>query len=136
MILKLKKEEIKNLITKYYQEFENRHVFVKISNKKQCVGYHEILSCLTIFTIIEDVEIMGIKSQIKECINEEQLKTIFASLIDQENFVLESLTLNNGLNERVVGYYMSEHIESTPYFNGITLNFKSKDKNLSRVRGV
>ena len=64
--------------------------------------------------------------EVKETITEDQLNTMLRALFDLYEFDLTSLSLDDGLSSKWVGYGMNEHEEKTAFFKGITVNVKKK----------
>ena len=128
------KEETSKLIQEYYKRLEDRTVSVSISAKKDCVGLYETEGCVTTITVTEKMVIGGMQKDVKETIDEDQLRTILKALFELYGFKLENVTLNDGINSRWEGYGMGEQEIKTAYFKGITLNVKKiKNQSLSKV---
>ena len=120
------KEETLKLIEEYYSRLEDRQVKVSASAKKGYTGWREEEGCVTTITISEKIDRVGMDKEVKETITEDQLNTILRALFELYDFDLTSLTLDDGLSSRWVGYGMNEHEEKTAYFKGITVSVKKK----------
>lgn len=130
MEIEFTKEETIKLIEEYYKKLEGRNVKITINAKKGYTGWYDNEACITTITVAEPIEIMGMRKEVKEIINEEQLKVILKALFDLYEFNLSNIVLNDGLNSRYEGYGMSEQVVKSAYFKGITVHVQKK-KNVS-----
>lgn len=126
------KEDVKILIEKYYQETESRNVEVEIITKKELTGLYETTTCVNTIKIKERTTLLGRPTTIEQTINKDDIKNIFSEILKDTDFTLESLEYNEGIRQECVGYYMNEHMEYRPYFDGITL--KVSKNNLLKKR--
>ena len=120
------KEDTLKLIEEYYSRLEGRQVKASASAKKGYTGWHDEEACVTTIAISEKMEFVGMSKEVKETITEDQLNTMLKALFDLYEFDLTSLSLDDGLSSKWVGYGMSEHEEKTAFFKGITVNVKKK----------
>ena len=135
MEIEFTKEETIKLIEEYYKKLEDRTVKASISAKKGYTGWRDEEGCVTIITVAEPIEIMGMKKDVKQTITEEELNTMLKALFDLYEFQLTKITLNDGLNSRWEGYGMGEHEVTSAYFKGITINV-TKKKNVSLAKKI
>ncbi len=120
------KEETLKLIEEYYKKLEGRDVKASVSSKKECVGFYEQDTCVTTFTISEEMEIAGMKKKVKQKISNDELNTLLKALFNLYDFELTDIVINDGINTEWEGYGMCEHQVKTPYFKGITIDVKKK----------
>lgn len=129
MEINFKRSEVCELIKKYYQEKEGADVTVRISASREPVGIYETITCVTRVVVTKKTTILGITSEVKENLTEEEVTGIFNELLKDTEYEITSLSYDAGLHQETVGYYMSEHTEYRAYFNGITLYVKTRDEN-------
>lgn len=118
------KNDLKDLIKKYYLEMEGRDVKVSITSKSELVGFYGTNTCVTTIKVKESVTILGKTTTTEKVISKDELFNMFNIMLENEGYILSDLEYNSGIREECVGYYMNEHIESKPYFNGIILNVR------------
>lgn len=126
------KEEIVKLLVEYYRRLEGRTVKVKISVKKDLVGFYESEECVTTFAIVEELDVAGIHKEVETVLSTDELKTNLGALFNLYEFDLVSLSLESGLTSTCEGFGMSEHVVKKPYFNGVTVEIK-KSKNQTKA---
>ena len=136
METKFNKQETIKLIEEYYSRLEGRKVKASISAKKTTFGYHEDLGCQTTVTVSEEMEIAGIKKEVKINLTKEELKQNLKALFALYDFDLKGIDYDDGLSSRSEGYGMCEQTVSSAYFNGITVRLeKTKNVNLGKRIG-
>ena len=126
------KEEIVKLLEEYYRRLEGRMVKVKISVKKDLVGFYESEECVTTFAIVEELDVAGIHKEVETVLSIDELKTNLGALFNLYEFDLVSLSLESGLTSTCEGFGMGEHVVKKPYFNGVTVEIK-KSKNQTKA---
>lgn len=68
-----------------------------------------------------------------EDITKERLKEILNILLESEGYHIANMKYKECICSELIGYGMSEHLENTAYFDGVTLEI-SKIKNRTRAR--
>lgn len=132
MEIKFKKKELCDLIEKYYREIKNTDAKVSISTKREPTGRFEIMSTVTRVEVTKKVNVLGIEKSTKEQISEEVIVGILNELLKTSEYLVLSLSYDAGVTPVSVGYYMDEHTEYRPYFNGVTLYVREREKSNSR----
>ena len=120
------KTETLALIEQYYEKLEGRTVKANILARRETVGLYETESCVTSIYITEQIDVLGVKKQVKEQLGDGQLKELLKALFAEYDFDLTRVVLNDGLDSRWEGYGMAEHEVKSAYFRGITVNVKRK----------
>ena len=120
------KEETLKLIEEYYSRLEERTVKASATAKRGYTGWQDEEACVTTITIVESIDIVGMQKEVKETITEDQLTTLLRALFDLYEFNLTSITLDDGLSSRWVGYGYNEHEVKSAYFKGIKVNVNKK----------
>lgn len=134
MKAKFTKEELKEILKRYYNELEGREVKIKINSKRECVGLYENYGCVTTIKAISELNIGGIKKEIEETISNKRLNEIITAVFDKDGYTVKNVELDDGLNSRWEGYGMMEHQVQTVYCKGIEVIFEQKqDYTLKRV---
>ena len=114
-------EDIDRAIIDYFGENKNYRVSVKeeltINGNEPKIKFY----------LIEHIEYDGIKKDIKTLLTEGDLKNAFKNYLRDLNYNLESFKYIGGIHR--VGYYFDE---DTPYFEGVELLVKEKDKVLQK----
>ena len=124
-IISLDKERTIELIKAYYKKLEFTDVDVDITPNKS-YDFYDKETCLTDITITRNIKVAGVVASSKETLLPHELMYILNALFDEEGIVIEELNLDDGLKCECVGYGYAEHVEKTPYFNGIRLKVREK----------
>lgn len=133
MELNFSKEELQELIKKYYLESEGRNIDVSFEVNLDDGNYFRDLACVTTIKISEEVLILGKSKVVTQLITKRDISDIIGNLLENEGYHLDRLDYLDGINREYRGYGMNEYQEKTPYFNGVKLTV-SKVKTLERGR--
>ena len=120
-----KKETIR-LLEEYYEKLEGRKVKVTISAKVTTVGIYESKGCRTTITGSEEMDVAGIKKQVKFPISEEDLSHNLTAILGENGFDVQSVSLDDGISSHIEGFYMGEHTVDRAYCNGVTVRLEKK----------
>jgi len=124
MEIKYSKNDLKDLIKKYYLEMKGQDVEVNITSKSELVGFYGTNTCVTNISIKEIVTLLNKKVTIEETISKDDLYNMFSVMLESEGYSLSDLEYDSGIKEKCVGCYMNEHMENKPYFNGVILSVR------------
>lgn len=124
MEIKYSKNDLKDLIKKYYLEMEGQDVEVSITSKNELVGFYGTNTCVTTIKVKESVTILGKTTITEVVISKDDLYNMFSVMLESEGYSLSDLEYDSGIKEKCVGCYMNEHMESKPYFNGVILSVR------------
>lgn len=131
MNVKLSKEKVRNLINQYYRDTYEAKGKTSIKIYKGDVGYgmgeHE--DCIVKITYQGKTKILGEETTFCLNISDNDLKTIIKHYLEQDGYIVSNMKIDKGLDYKTEGYGMGEHTESYPYFRGVEVNIKGKEKN-------
>ena len=128
MEIKYSKNDLKDLIKKYYLEMEGQDVEVIITSKAELVDFYGNTNiCVTNISIKEIVTLLNKKVTIEEIISKDDLYNIFNIMLENEGYILGNLEYDEGIKKVCVGCYMNEHMENKPYFNGVILSVRKNN---------
>lgn len=135
MQVEFTKDEIIKLLEEYYKRLEDREVKVTITTKKEYSGWRDEQVCVTIFTVIEKLEVAGMMKEVKQILSKDQVKDCLTAVFGLYDFNLKDMTINSSLNSRWEGYGYNEHEVLTPCFKNITIQLeKRKNVTLSKTK--
>lgn len=122
-MIELSKEEVIQLLEQYYKDKEGREVKVYIQPKLTYDLYGNKVGETDVY-IIEEINLGGLKKELKETISRDTVKDILNSLLMNEEYYVNGLSYLEG--------YRGE-----AYFNGITLYVCKKRRNsMLRERSI
>ena len=130
MNVKLSKEKVRNLINQYYREVYGIEGKTNIQVSKDYVGYGmgEHKDCVVNIKYKGKTKILGEESPISIDVFDNDLETIIKYYLEQEGYSVTYFYIDKGLDYKTEGYGMGEHTEAYPYFRGIEVNIKEKEK--------
>ena len=122
-MIELSKEEVIQLLEQYYKDKEGREVKVYIQPKLTYDLYGNKVGETDIY-IIEEINLGGLKKELRETISRDTVKDILNSLLMNEEYYVNGLSYLEGYRGEV-------------YFNGITLYVCKKRRNsMLRERSI
>ena len=127
--IEFNREEIINLIERYYLKEEARKVRVSIESQKERVWRYEDECCVTTVYVKEEFDILGLKKEIVTTLNCDELEEIFNILLVDEGYKVFLLEYDDGLSSEYYGFGTDEYQVRNPYFNGIILTLDSVRNN-------
>lgn len=136
MIIKLNIEKVRNLIHNYYKDIYGIEGKVVIKASKEYVGYGmmEHKDCLLNITFKGKTIILGEETSISIVISDDELENIIHYYLEQDGYSVNNIEIDKGLEYKTEGYGMGEHTESYPYFRGIEVNIKGKEKKIGEKK--
>ena len=131
MNVKLSKEKVRNLINQYYRDtYETKgKTSIKIYKGDFGYGMDEHKDCVVEITYQAKIKILGEETTFCLNISDNDLKTIIKHYLEQDGYIVTNMKIDKGLDYKTEGYGMGEHTESYPYFRGVEVNIKGKEKN-------
>ena len=127
----LGKDKVRDLINQYYRDIYETEGKTNIKIYKGDVGYGmgEHKDCVVEITYQAKTKILGEETTFCLNISDNDLKTIIKHYLEQDGYIVTNMKIDNGLDYKTEGYGMGEHTESYPYFRGVEVNIKGKEKN-------
>lgn len=135
MELKFDKESLKQILKLYYKETENINGEIRISCKKEPVGFYEIESAVVSIKLVGSKTILGNQIPMERNITEDDVKNALSYVLEQEALDVENIEYNSGLNRTCEGYGMYERTVVKPYFKGIDVTVKENVK-VKKIGGM
>lgn len=129
MELRFDKNKMKEIVEKYYREYEDFDGVVTAGCSLNLVGYgmaeHE--DTVVSIKVKGTMKVLGMEVPMTREVDDEELFNIFRTVLGNEGHTIKSLTVNSGVNESTEGYGMGEHTVKRPYFRGVIVNVKEKN---------
>ncbi len=132
MEIRFTKEEILDLLKKYYKEKENVDVDVSVSVTQGRVGLYETIECAVRFIVKKTINILDYEKSVTITLCEDEVCDIINKILNSTIYTVTSLKYDAGILHRPVGCY--DNMEYQPYFNGIIANIKLKEQKARKLK--
>lgn len=129
MKLKLNEKQIKTLLKYYYKEYENIDCDINIEAKIDYVGIYEERACVVVITQTRKIFVAGEETLLELELTKQDVKDKLQAVLQEQK-----LEICNLLYESDIIYGDRQGDIDTPYFNGITLEVKTMEKERQLVR--
>lgn len=135
MELKFYKQQICEVLEKYYREEEDFIGKVSICATTGWVGYglSEEIGCILDMKIAGELDIMGQRIPGTINITTKEVENAFHYYFGKEGYSVSNIQFNSGIRESCEGYGMAEHTVKKPYFDDITVTVKNKEKKIGGI---
>ena len=130
MIIKLNKEQLKNILEFYYKNYENDDCEISFKVEKKTLGYgwYEYDSYDVVITKKTIKTFLNQSIEVVERLSNEYVKEVLGKVLREENLQVESIDFDAGISSQIEGYGRNEHVTNVAYFNGININFQEIGK--------
>ncbi len=129
MKLKLNEKQIKTLLKYYYKEYENIDCDINIEAKIDYVGIYEERACVVVITQTRKIFVAGEETLLELELTKQDVKDKLQAVLQEQK-----LEICNLLYESDIIHGDRQGDIDTPYFNGITLEVKTMEKERQLVR--
>lgn len=116
------------ILEAYYKRYENLDTKITIDVNKGCCGLHEEECAEVSINMTSNVPVLGTNINIERNVSKNQVKKAFQTILEEEGYEVLEIYYDTSLKKEWVGYYKSEHQETTAVFNGIHVNMKKMSK--------
>ena len=130
MIIKLNKEQLKNILEFYYKNYENDDCEISFKVEKKTLGYgwYEYDSYDVVITKKTIKTFLNQSIEVVERLSNEYVKEVLGKVLREENLQVESIDFDAGISSQIEGYGRNEHVTNVAYFNGININVQEIGK--------
>ena len=130
MEILLKKKAIIEMLEKYYfDKFGiKRKASITATKGFGSYGMSDIEETLIDIKLVGSIMLLGKEQDTVITIRTDEMIDIIQYYIESEGYEFTGYTIDKGLNEVTEGYGVSEHTDKVPYFNGIEVGVKIKNK--------
>ena len=134
MIIKLNKKRVKELLEKYYKEEYDCDGKITMSVSKGSVDYYEHVGCVVDTKFRGKVNVLGEETNFNVCLSTQDIENVLKKIFEREGYEVSKVSCDYGLDSRLEGYGMGEHVEDYPYFRGVEVKIKDKIKKIGGIK--
>lgn len=132
MELKFTKEQLCQVLEKYYEEQEGIKGKVIIKSYACNLGFemHPYRGVIVEMKINGETELEEMKFSIEKQIEQDDLQSAITHFLSGVNQEVESISFDKGKTYHTEGYFMNEKTVEKSYFNGVIVKLKNKTKKI------
>ena len=131
MKLKLNEKQIKTLLKYYYKEYENIDCDINIEAKIDYVGIYEERACVVVITQTRKIFVAGEETLLELELTKQDVKDKLQAVLQEQKLEIYRYIYESDI---IYGDRDRQGDIDTPYFNGITLEVKTMEKERQLVR--
>ena len=127
MDVKFTPSELKEMLANYYSKRDGieSKVVVHVESNYDRYGDEE---CYVEFTLVRKIKLLGKEKTVSDSLSHDDVKQAIKEIFINDGYTVCSVTFDSGLKYKWEGYGIGETRVSKPYFTGVSVKIKSKEK--------
>ena len=126
MIVKLNKKRVKYIIEKYYRDEYGCDGKVTINVLEGPIDCYDNVGCVVNTKFKGRMSILGDETVFNIVLSIEDIECVIKKSFEKEGYDISDVSCDYGLDSRLEGFGMGEHVASYPYFRGAEVRIKNK----------